>query len=123
MAQEGININMLNLKELQLDVRTRMQELYDSINTHQHTIKSREIDWEYIREEEEYQCLYNADTDVILDLSYDPYDHNVTVSLGIVDDIAEYSSITLIPPETDKLNDWCTDIYRKFNKEVGALYE
>lgn len=114
---------MLTLKDLQLDVRTRMQELYDNINTHQHTIKSREIDWEYIREEEEYQCLYNADTDVILDLSYDPYARNVIVSLGIVDDIVKYSSIELIPSETDKLNDWCKDMYRKFNKEVRSLYE
>lgn len=114
---------MLNLKEFQLDVRTRMQELYDSINTHQHTIKSREIDWEYIREEEEYQCLYNTDTDVVLDLSYDPYVHNVTVSLGLVDDIVKYSSIELNPSETDKLNDWCKDIYRQFNTEVSSLYE
>lgn len=111
------------LKEFQLDVRTRMQELYDSINTHQHTIRSREIDWEYIREEEEYQCLYNTDTNVILDLSYDPYDHNVIVSLGIADDIVKYSSIELNPSETDKLNDWCKDIYRKFNTEVSSLYE
>lgn len=107
---------MLTLKDLQLDVRTRMQELYDNINTHQHTIKSREIDWEY-------QCLYNTDTDVVLDLSYDPYAHNVIVSLGVVDDIVKYSSVELKPSETDKLNDWCKDMYRKFNKAVRSLYE
>lgn len=114
---------MLTLKDLQLDVWVRVQELYNDINVHQLKIKSSEIDWDYIREEEEYQCLYNPDTDVILDFLYDPDTYYVTVSLGNSDDIAKYSSIELIQPETDKLNDWCKDMYRTFNKEVRSLYE
>lgn len=114
---------MLRLKDFQLDVWVRVQELYNDINDHQLKIKSSDIDWEYIREEEEYQCLYNCDTDVILDLTYDPDTYYVTVSLGAGDDIGKYSSIELIQPETDKLNDWCRDMYSTFNKEVRSLYE